>query len=170
MQQPVFLADMQEGSETMLVLSLGVVVVDITDVVVMATELQLETTAAADTVHVDDAIEDVAVTGVAYWFPGCDDKLKVIGGDEDKDIDDDDDESAEVLPEDELSDVDFGKCVRTSEKTESELPGGVKIYGGDEKLELSEEDLSSELPVDEECSKGFERHEFLWFCEVCQSR
>lgn len=117
-----------------LVLSLGLGVVDTTDVVVMAMEQQLKTTPAAVTVHNDEATEEVAVgTGanvtavvvdVAYWLTDCDDNG--TAGDEDKDADDEDD-SADVLPEGELSTAAFGKWVRTGENMESDPLGGVKM-------------------------------------------
>jgi hypothetical protein len=153
----------------MQVLSLGLGVVDVTEVVVMAEVLQLNTTVAVNVVHVELDKDDAAVVDVD-WPPGQAVRHKDAGGDEDRDINDEDEvENTDVLPDPELSPVAFWNCVCADEKTESMLLGGVKVYGGEEKLEFSEDDLSNELPVEEVCRSCFGRYALLWRCEICHS-
>lgn len=93
-------------------------------------------------------------------------------------MNDDDEESVEVLPDDdeddelddddiELSDAVLDRCLWSGENIRSTLLGGVNVYGGEEKLELSEEHLSKELPMDDECKKGFGRRACC--CAACHS-
>lgn len=55
-------ANMPGGPEVLAALSPGFAVVDVTEVVVSATVVQLKTTVAVDVVHVDEATDDAVVT------------------------------------------------------------------------------------------------------------
>lgn len=137
-------------------------VVDVTEVVVMATVLQPNTILAED-VQTEVATDDAAAVAMdtvvaADWLLAQNDPEETI--DEGRDMTGKDNGTAEF----ELPIPGFKKPTGTGENTESMLLGGVQMFG-EEISELSDGDLSCELMDKEVRIKCFERQGFL--CHSC---